>query len=377
MQCVTPMLRMYQTLPLETRLEMKRKGEKQFNRIIPNWEVLGRLNKDENYFTRIDRINRKLEKQGSLTRYQLIPCKKCWACRLNYSADWATRIMLECEKYEHNYFITLTYDNEHLPILEQINYKDSEGNRRTLKNDGSFTPTVSPRDLTRFINTLRKHFEREGHNGIKYFAAAEYGELNGRPHYHIIIMNCPLPKESFYGLWRDENYKDHYHNKLLEQIWKKGIVDVAFVEWSSAAYVARYGTKLFINGGTEEDYARLGKYKEFVRMSRNPAIGRDYYNNHVRDILETDEIIMKTVKGNVGSAKPPKYFDKLNDETYPEYFDQIKENRREAAERAKKVLKSKTNISDKEMYERKAEKLILKGNMLKRDHTEVERLQRI
>ena len=86
---------------------------------------------------------------------------------------------------------------------------------------------------------------------------------------------------------------------------------------------------------------------------------------------------MKTVKGNIGSIKPPKYFDKLNDDTYPEYFEEIKQNRRAAADRAKKILKSKTNISDKELYERKAEKLLLKGNMLKRNHTEIERMQRL
>ena len=112
-------------------------------------------------------------------------------------------------------------------------------------------------------------------------------------------------------------------------------------------------------------------------MSKRPAIGRKYYNDHVLDILETDELIMKTVKGNVGSNKPPKYFDRLNKETYPEFMEFITEERRHAAERTNKAIQRATNISDKELYEREAERLLTKANMLKRINTEQERLHKI
>lgn len=42
-----------------------------------------------------------------------IPCGNCIACRLQYSREWANRCMLESTYYEHNYFITLTYDYHH------------------------------------------------------------------------------------------------------------------------------------------------------------------------------------------------------------------------------------------------------------------------
>lgn len=368
------MVRYYIEYTLEEKLEMKKKGEKQFNRIIPRAEVYNRLEQNPNYYKEIERKNEKLIQQGSRYRYQLIPCKHCYACRLNYSAEWATRIMLECKEHENNYFVTLTYNDESLRINKRITYTDQDGNKQTIENDGSFIPTLEPRDLKTFINSLRKYFERKGHIGIKYYAAGEYGELNGRPHFHIILMNCPLNPFDFYNTWIDENHKEHYHSKELDRIWKKGIIDVAAVEWSSAAYVARYGTKSLLNYASEEEYAKKGIIKEFVRMSTRPPIGLGYYNNNVIDILETDEIIMKTVKGNIGRVKPPKYFDRKNEDLYPEYMETVKENRRQAAERANKIIQNATNVSDKELYEREANKLLSKSKMLKRTHTEEERL---
>lgn len=42
---------------------------------------------------------------------QVLPCGQCTSCRLNYSRNWAIRCSLEAAEHEHNYFVTLTYDN--------------------------------------------------------------------------------------------------------------------------------------------------------------------------------------------------------------------------------------------------------------------------
>ena len=44
-----------------------------------------------------------------------LPCGQCMGCRLEHSRQWAIRMMHEASQYENNCFITLTYDNEHLP----------------------------------------------------------------------------------------------------------------------------------------------------------------------------------------------------------------------------------------------------------------------
>lgn len=56
-------------------------------------------------------------------------------------------------------------------------------------------------------------------------------------------MNCPLEPEFIHDQHLDDNHKIHFKHKLLEKLWDKGIIDVAKVEWSNAAYTARYCTK--------------------------------------------------------------------------------------------------------------------------------------
>ena len=53
-----------------------------------------------------------------------IPCGRCIGCRLAYSRMWADRRMAEATMHESNYFITLTYDPEHVPMSE---YVDEDG----------------------------------------------------------------------------------------------------------------------------------------------------------------------------------------------------------------------------------------------------------
>ena len=52
-------------------------------------------------------------------KYIPIPCGRCIGCRLKYSRDWADRCMLEAQYHEHNVFLTLTYDDSHLPECQE------------------------------------------------------------------------------------------------------------------------------------------------------------------------------------------------------------------------------------------------------------------
>lgn len=46
----------------------------------------------------------------------LIPCGRCLGCRLDYSRSWADRMMLELETSGSAVFLTLTYDQDHVPV---------------------------------------------------------------------------------------------------------------------------------------------------------------------------------------------------------------------------------------------------------------------
>lgn len=44
-----------------------------------------------------------------------LPCNTCIGCRLERARQWAMRCVDEASLYEDNSFITLTFDDEHLP----------------------------------------------------------------------------------------------------------------------------------------------------------------------------------------------------------------------------------------------------------------------
>ena len=176
-------------------------------------------------------------------------------------------------------------------------------------------------------------------------------------------MNCPLNIDEFYDFYIDDNHKAHWKTNEIEQYWRYGIIDIAEAEWSSCAYVARYCMKKLHTKNVYE-YAEEGKLPEFVRMSRN--IGRDYYERNKLKIYEYDEVIMKTVKGNTGAFKPPKAWDKRFKEEFPDKWSLIRESRRSASERSRKLKKELSDYTDSEQIQMDYEKVIIKGNNLPR-----------
>lgn len=363
MQCVTPMFRLYEI------------GTNKTVRIIPRKEVLGELTElnPNGIRNQLTRMNSEYLKRSQLI--QTIPCGNCWACQLNYSAEWATRNMLETLEHDHCYFITLTYDDEHLPIAETMTYKEVHkiGDKIielpiTLENDGTWIDgTLYPDHMKKFLNSLRKHFERKGITGIRYFYCGEYGETTHRPHYHMLLYGAPLDLSQNYSYHIDKNFKEHWKNPLIDKYWPYGIHDIANIEWSSAAYVSRYCTKkIAVGQNRAQIYAEQGKQEEFIRMSRNPGIGMKYYNLHKLDIYAHDSMVMKTVKGNTGSFKPPKAFDKLFKEEYPEEFKKIEKHRKECAERSRKNSYRLSNYTDLEKLKMKAKAIQIKTSQLPR-----------
>ena len=319
-----------------------------------------RLNKNENYFEGIRRLNKENAEKGIHWRYQLINCRHCFACSLNYSAEWATRIMFEAKYHEHNYFITLTYDEEHLPIKEKMQMGEWE-----FENDGTWTGTLEPDHMDKFKKSLRRYLEyHKKHQGVKIFYCGEYGETTGRPHYHAILMNCPLDITQFYDTHIDKNYKAHWKSKEIDKLWKHGIHDIAECEWSCAAYVARYCAKKWNKQADPLEYYSMGKIPEFVRMSDN--IGIQYFQEHKDEIYKTDSVIIKSIKGRTGTFKPPKAYDKLLEKENPELYDKIKESRKHCMERSQELSKKVSDMTDMQKLRMSAEKTITKNNLLPR-----------
>lgn len=228
-----------------------------------------------------------------------IPCQQCLECRIQSARVWADRCVLEAKQYKDNYFVTLTYDDAHLP------YKNG----------------LQPRELQLFMKRLRKCFP-----GVKvrFFACGEYGDISLRPHYHLILFNCPLNDLSYkfkvekdgklVDHWRPVNDGDLKFSQTIFDAWQhKGMISVGKFNYDTAAYISQYVTKK-INPKNKERYEKLGIEPEFLRMSNRPGIGASYFNDQQ---LDNDKIIVAGAN-EAHISQVPRYFDKLFVQKYGE-----------------------------------------------------------
>lgn len=298
-----------------------------------------------------------------ITDWIPVPCGQCIGCRLDYSRMWADRCMLEVKEYEHNAFVTLTYAPEHLPKLVPVSDVET--------GEVFEWPSLVPDHLTKFMKDLRMYYKHHyNHDGIRFYACGEYGEESGRPHFHLLIFNLPVPDKVYW-------FTNHEHDKIyisdsISKIWGKGIVTIGEVTWNSAAYVARYVVKKQ-KGNTAGLVELPGKKlvtgiePEFTRMSRKPGIAWKYYDEHKHQFYDTDEIVI-SVRGKARAIKPPRYFDKLYDVECEDPFimQDIKKKRAESAKMSMKCQLDKTTLNYNDYLEVKERNKIAQVNALKR-----------
>ena len=241
----------------------------------------------------------------------LIPCGKCIGCRLDYSRQWADRMMLELDSRKKAIFVTLTYDNDHVPFTED-------------EETGSFGwLTLDKRDLQLFFKRLRKYFSDKE---IKYYASGEYGSHTLRPHYHAIIFGLSIedfPDHVLKG--RNELGQRHFTSGTLQSIWSNGFVVLAEVNWRTCAYVSRYVQKKVFHGMQYSDL--FGVVPEFSLCSRRPGIGSKFLDDH-KFLFDSSTIY---VNGVPDGMKIPKYFLKKLSLIDPEKYDMLCEERQQYA----------------------------------------------
>lgn len=246
-----------------------------------------------------------------------VPCGKCLECRLEQTRVWANRCVLEAKQWEHNYFVTLTYNDDMMPT-------NDEG-----------VPTIRYEDVQKFLRKLRYYLGKE--IKLRYLVGCEYGSKSntppiGRPHYHFILFNCPLRdlsqdfREAIDVQYdKDGNatsckFKHHQkpnghiglsYSKLIHKAWDyKGNISVGEFSFDCAAYISQYCTKK-INPKNEEAYKYWNVFKEVVHCSTRPGIGAGYFDTHPYDQVYANDHIIVAGKGSAHIASIPRYFDKL------------------------------------------------------------------
>lgn len=214
----------------------------------------------------------------------LIPCGKCLGCKLDYARHWADRLILEYEFNPHAIFVTLTYNNEHLPVTEpDVN--------------GEVFSTLVKKHVSRFIKNLRSRKEFKDIK-IRFFCSGEYGEKFHRCHYHLIIFGIDLELLAKVSrlIYKGKNELNqiYWECPLLDSIWTSptlikrdgewhyeyeplGFVQVSETSYDTMSYVARYSVKKALGNSWIDDKPVA---TEFSLMSRNPGIGFPFLEKH-------------------------------------------------------------------------------------------------
>lgn len=237
-----------------------------------------------------------------------VPCGNCLECKQQHASMWSDRCVFEAMQYEHNYFITLTYDDVHVPLDGCLNQKHMQD----------------------FIKRLRITFKRKyNQENIRYYYVGEYGQ-NLRCHFHIILFNIEIPDltDVFELKEADGRYHKHkrpsstsLYSRIIYDLWEnKGMITIDEFNYNTAAYVAGYVNKKVDPVHT----ALLKKFNltpEFHRMSTNPGIGANYFNPEMFD----KKFLIVPRSGGAKHSIVPRYYEKILDKEYPWLFNELKD----------------------------------------------------
>lgn len=197
-------------------------------------------------------------------RGMFVPCGYCEECRNTSRNAWAFRL---CAEIEHVKllgwkvgFLTLTYNDEHMPTIPKSLFKD--------EFSAPSIPCFSRGTVTDYIKAIRKKLHRDYLvTDIKYMVCSEYGknprkpENPLRPHYHMVIAWNPLCQKKIKGSRERVRYTlggDEMH-ELVTSLWtrngfcfpkdphggfdKEGYYHKPFVVDNAGTAAARYAGK--------------------------------------------------------------------------------------------------------------------------------------
>ena len=191
----------------------------------------------------------------------LTNCGKCKACLIHKAATTTLKVKLESSAHAFCFFITLTYDEDHIPLIHSSynhdskivhcvyphdndrfpNHVDIEYSSHDIDyeclllkfNHGNMIPTLCKRDLQLFFKRLRNNLklyhkdEPRVETSFRYFACGEYGPVHYRPHYHIL-------------LWFENQETISILQEAISASWTFGNINASLSKGKSSSYVAGY-----------------------------------------------------------------------------------------------------------------------------------------
>jgi len=207
--------------------------------------------------------------------------------------------MHEAQLYDRNCFLTLTYDDLHLPNPTSLIKHHYQAFMKRLRS--AYVP--------RSLDPLTLEWHTADEDKIRYYMCGEYGDRFERPHYHALLFNFDFD-DKVYTHTSDGNR--YYQSEKLNALWGKGRCVIGEVTFESACYVARYCTKKITGKPSLDHYANFCPYTgeiysyrepEYSEQSRKPGVASDWFAKYQGDVFPHDEVIV-----NGKPRKPPRFY---------------------------------------------------------------------
>ena len=190
-----------------------------------------------------------------------IPCGKCPECRAALRRDWSHRIMQEASCFDKVSFLTLTYNNDNLPLSD------------------SGVPTLRKEHVQLFLKRLRKALSLRN-TLIRFYCVGEYGSRYSRPHYHLIIFGEDFSYDRKI-IRKNGRYYD-YVSDTISRLWPYGFHTVNDFSNATARYISGYVTKKLVDTELPK-----GITPSFHTMSLRRGIGYTWFERNWRNVITT------------------------------------------------------------------------------------------
>lgn len=200
-----------------------------------------------------------------------VPCGKCLPCQKKRRSEWSLRLEHEYLFSDSAFFITLTYNDFHIPRTKEgyqtLHKKHLQNYIKRLRND-------HVKYVSKYFKCSKKDVKHKA-KSLRYYAVGEYGSKTRRPHYHLILFNMDIANLA-----------------SLTNQWKAGFADVGTVTSASINYVTKYMFKQF-NRKTDK------RTPPFSLMSKKPIIGQAYLENYGVHHIESESLEVRDQNGHV------------------------------------------------------------------------------
>lgn len=273
-----------------------------------------------------------LDGKGGLIYWFPADCGKCLKCLIKRKAQWSFRLTEEKRVSFSSYFVTLTYDEKHVPHggdALSIDKNDHTAFIKVLKE--LETPRALKARQTISIEEHERKARKIKETGkFKYYGAYEYGDQFDRPHGHYILFNI-----------RDTNN--------ISLSWNKGRIDIdPDVNVNNIDYVLKY----MIKDHSNIDYENKQREVSFMSKGIGLAAADRQFRTSIKRIDKNQVVNSRGAKIPIPRYYRKKFLSDREREAKNQYIaDQVEQTRisKQASDLKRGINTDKQELQQKEV----------------------------